>query len=62
MRQLIRYAKSGEYRVIDTDNMTASECLYYDERDEPLDQYELDDDLAESDLDTDYIVIREEAA
>ncbi len=55
--EMIRYNTTGEIRVIDAENMVASEFLGQSDQNAPLSDYDLGCELAASDL-IDYTVVR----
>lgn len=57
MRQLVTY-QTGESRVIDAETMTASGFLHHSEMDAPLEDYELDCELSDADLNAEYRIVR----
>lgn len=60
MLQMIQH-QTGERRVIDTVNMTASEFLHHADVAAPLKDYELDCRLTDADLAVEYAVVRADA-
>lgn len=56
MRQIRQYNQSGEVFACDLKSMTMSDMLHHSERDEPLENYELDSTMDISDIEKSHVI------